>query len=210
MVALRFSASRAERLIACPGSANLELSIPGFEMPEVDETAGAKGKGSNLHEWLAETGKLKASDLRKLVEALAYYSEIRSQRRFKVLAEESVEAEWLQTKPKTTVDQVLYVQDELHIIDWKTGVIQVYAEDNKQLMFYAACFLHLAPKAKGVWLHILQPDIFDRLLPIGFEVKSNGSHDDPSSEIENSLLIHIGWVEHVHHCRAQWSPLVPT
>ena len=57
---------------------------------------------------------------------------------------------------------------------------------------------------------VLQPDIFDRLLPIGFEVKSIGILDDPSSEIENSLLIHIGWVEHVHHCRAQWSPLVPT
>ena len=157
MVALRFSASRAERLIACPGSANLELSIPGFEMPEVDETAGAKGKGSNLHEWLAETGKLKASDLRKLVEALAYYSEIRDRRRFKVLAEESVEAEWLQTKPKTTVDQVLYVQDELHIIDWKTGAIQVDAYENEQMMFYARTHAHLAPKAKGVWLHIVQP-----------------------------------------------------
>ena len=125
MAALRFSASKAEQLIACPGSADLELSIPGFTLPEVDETVGAKGKGSELHKWLAETGKLKASDLRKLAEALAYYSEIRGQRRFKVLAEETVEAEWLQTKPKTTVDQVLYVQDELHIIDWKTGAIQV-------------------------------------------------------------------------------------
>ena len=157
MAALRFSASRAEQLIACPGSADLELSIPGFTLPEVDETVGAKGKGSELHKWLAETGKLKASDLRKLVEALAYYSEIRGQRRFKVLAEETVKAEWFQTKPKTTVAQVLYVQDELHIIEWKTGEIQVYAEDNKQLMFYAACFLHLAPKAEGVWLHIIQP-----------------------------------------------------
>ena len=153
----RFSASSAAQLMACPGSADLERSIPGFVFPEVDEDKGAKGKGKSLHSYLEETSSLSASDLQKLAEALLYMADLRRRRRFKVLTEQTVEAEWLVTKPNTTVDVVLYTQDELHIVDYKTGKIPVYPEDNEQLMFYAACFVHLAPKAKGVWLHIVQP-----------------------------------------------------
>ena len=142
--------------MACPGSADLEAAIPGFKPPEKNEK-GRKGEGHRIHDLLASVITLPLRDVEKMVEALAFVATLRRTRRFKVLAEEPAVAEWLVSKPTTTVDLVLYVQDELHIIDWKTGVIQVYAEDNKQLMFYAACFLHLAPKAKGVWLHIIQP-----------------------------------------------------
>ena len=31
------------------------------------------------------------------------------------------------------------------------------ASENVQMMFYARTVCHLAPKAKGVWLHIVQP-----------------------------------------------------
>lgn len=157
MAKKRFSASNAAQLMSCVGSADLSNSIPGWVDPVVDEMAGAKGVGKILHEYLAETSKLSPSELRKLVEALTYMAELRSTRRFKVLAEHEFTAEWLDTKPTTTVDVVLYVNDELHVIDYKTGKIPVRPENNTQLMYYALCAMHLAPKATGAHLHIVQP-----------------------------------------------------
>lgn len=157
----RFSASSAAQLIACPGSANLDLAIPGWTPPVVDEEKGAKGKGHRLHEYLDGTSALTAKDLRALADALIYMAELRSRRRFKVLTEQTIEATWLQTKPTTTVDVVLSTQDELHIVDYKTGIIPVSPINNEQLMFYALSFSDLAPKAKGAHLHIVQPWVPD-------------------------------------------------
>lgn len=153
----RFSASRAEQLMACPGSANLSLSIPGWVPPVIDEEKGRKGVGHTYHEYLRFVAELKAREMKALAAAIAYVADLRSRRRFKVLAEDTVECDWLVSKPKTTVDLVLHVSDELHIIDWKTGVIPVFAYQNPQLKFYAINYVHLAPKAKEVHLHIVQP-----------------------------------------------------
>ena len=142
--------------MACPGSADLEAAIPGFESPEKHEK-GRKGEGHRIHDLLASVITLPLRDGEKMVEALDFVAKLRRTRRFKVLAEEPAVAEWLVSKPTTTVDLVLYVQDEIHIIDWKTGAIQVDAYENEQMMFYARTHAHLAPKAKGVWLHIVQP-----------------------------------------------------
>lgn len=157
----RFSASYAARFISCPGSADLENSIPGFQYPKQDEEKGARGKGTRLHSWLAETAEWSAKDLRNIAEALTYVADLKAERRFKVLSETTIEATWLKKSPHTTVDLVLYLQDELHIVDWKTGVIPVSPVNNAQLMYYALCFMHLAPKAEGAWLHIIQPWIPD-------------------------------------------------
>jgi hypothetical protein len=127
----------------------------------VDETKGAKGKGSQLHEYLDKTSALPAKDLRALAAALEYMADLRSQRRFHLLTEETVEAEWLITKPKTTVDVVMWVADQLEIVDYKTGKIPVSPIDNPQLMFYAASHAWRAPKAKGVRVHIVQPWVED-------------------------------------------------
>lgn len=142
--------------MACPGSADLEAAIPGFKSPEKNEK-GRKGQGHRIHDLLASVITLPLRDVEKMVEALDFVAKLRRTRRFKVLAEEPAVAEWLVSKPTTTVDLVLYVQDEIHIIDWKTGAIQVDAYENEQMMFYARTHAHLAPKAKGVWLHIVQP-----------------------------------------------------
>ena len=159
MAAERFSASRVDKLIACPASANLEEAIPGWAGPtekENDERP-AISKGHIIHRFLEDVSTLPASDQRALAEAILYVADIRSQRRFKVLAEDTRETNWLISKPKTTVDLVLYTQDELHIIDWKTGRIPVYAADNGQLKFYGLNYVDLAPKAKGIHMHIVQP-----------------------------------------------------
>ena len=95
--------------------------------------------------------------MRDMLSVFEYVAEIRGQRRFKVMVEESVQATWLDSKPHTTADLVLYTQDEIHVFDFKWGKIPVEVIDNHQLLFYAVCYAPLAPKAKGVMLHILQP-----------------------------------------------------
>jgi len=153
----RFSASVAGRHMACHASANLDKAIPGWVAPVKDPKAGRKGEGSMLHELFAQVMELRAKEMYYFAKALEYASEIRSRRRFNVLIEESIKATWLVNQPQTQVDCVLHTQDEMHIIDWKAGKIPVEVIDNEQLLFYAACFAPLAPKAKGVTVHIVQP-----------------------------------------------------
>ena len=154
---VRFSASAAKQLMACPGSANLELAIPGWVPPVRDETTGRKGIGTMIHKLLEQAALLSARDMEALAVAMQFVAQLRRTRRFKVLVEETVTAEWLQTKPKTTPDLVLYTQDEMHIIDYKAGKIPVDAYENSQLLFLAPTLAHLAPKATEVHMHIVQP-----------------------------------------------------
>ena len=156
----RFSASAAPRLMQCAASGNLDVTIPGWVAPVVDHSAGAKGKGTELHKVLESAMQFGARDLTHIVAALEYVDALRSRRRFKVLTEHTMSAVWLGVPdpPKTTVDLILYVQDEIHIVDYKTGKIPVDVFENEQLMYYAACAaMTLAPQAKGVHLHIVQP-----------------------------------------------------
>lgn len=154
----RFSASNAGKHMACHASANLELAIPNWVAPVEDPAAdNAANKGTNAHKILAEIAQLPASQVEAYVKALAYYHEVRKQRRFTVLVEVEAEAAWLDVPTKTTVDVALHTQDQLDIVDWKWGKIPVEVEENDQLLFYAATFAPLAPKAKGVTVHIVQP-----------------------------------------------------
>jgi len=154
----RFSASVAGKQMACHASANLELAIPGYVAPVEDRTADtAANRGSNMHEDFAKIMAYSPHDLAMMVKAQQYILTLRQSRRFKVLIEQSIKATWLAGAPDTTVDLVLYTQDEIHVIDLKTGRIRVEVAGNSQLLYYAVSFAHLAPKAKGVTLHIVQP-----------------------------------------------------
>jgi hypothetical protein len=153
----RFSASVAAMHMACHASANLDLAIPGWVAPDRDDMAGAAGVGTRAHAVFAEVMEYSAKDIKHMADAMAYVAELRSTRRFKVLIEEPVVATWLASEPKTTADLVLYTQDEIHVLDLKWGKIPVDVWDNEQLMFYGVCYAPLAPKAKGVTIHILQP-----------------------------------------------------
>lgn len=154
----RFSASVASRHMSCHASANLELAIPNWIPPEVDPSAdNAANRGTEMHRMFAEVMSLNVKDATMMAEAIAYVAEVRSRRRFKTLIEQAVTAEWLFSKPGTCADLVLYTQDELHVIDLKTGKIPVSAVDNSQLKYYAVTYGPLAPKAKGAYLHIVQP-----------------------------------------------------
>lgn len=154
----RFSASVASKHMSCHASANLDLAIPHWTPPEEDPNAdNAANRGTEMHRMFADVMSLSAKDAALMAEAIAYVAEVRSRRRFKSLIEQAVAAEWLFSKPGTCADLVLYTQDELHVLDLKTGKIPVSAVDNSQLKYYAVTYGPLAPKAKGAHLHIVQP-----------------------------------------------------
>ena len=142
----------------CHGSANLATAIPNWVPPEIDPDAdNAASRGTYMHELFAGVAGLSTKDMRMMAMAIEYVADIRGRRRFQVLIEQSVEVRWLRTRPKTIADLVLYVADEMHIFDLKTGTIPVEARENAQMLYYAATYGELAPKAKGVYLHIVQP-----------------------------------------------------
>ena len=143
--------------MACHASAHLELAIPNWTPPVVDDQAGAKGRGKHMHEILEPVWELSATDMEHVTRVITYVAWIRGKRRFNVLVEEKVQADWLPSKPWTTADLVLYTQDEIHIIDFKWGKIPVEVVGNKQILYYARSYAHLAPKAKEVVGHIVQP-----------------------------------------------------
>ena len=154
----RFSASVAKKHLACHASANLDKALLGWQPPVEDRTAdNAANRGTSMHEMFAKVAELPPADMRNLVTAMQYLADLRSTRRFKVMIEQTVTATWLVGEPQTTADAVFYTQDEIHVIDLKTGKIPVEVVRNEQLMFGAVSYGHLAPKAKGVWCHILQP-----------------------------------------------------
>lgn len=154
----RFSASAAPRLMQCAASGNLEVAIPGWVPPVVDDTKGAKGKGTEIHKIFEDAAAYTQKDMLYIAQAMQYVAELRGRRRFKIVTEHKMVAEWLPSQPSTTVDVILYTQDELHIVDYKTGKIPVDVYGNEQLLFYAASAAQeFSPRAKGVALHIVQP-----------------------------------------------------
>lgn len=159
----RFSASNAAKHMACPASANLELAIPNYQPPVDDGTYRASDEGTDAHSVFEFLMGYRPADLRHWITVLEYVEKLRATRRFKVQRELEMAATWLAVDPKTgehpksTLDLALYTQDELHVLDLKWGKIPVPVTDNVQTIFYALNVLHLAPKAKGVTIHILQP-----------------------------------------------------
>lgn len=154
----RFSASVAGKHMSCHASANLELAIPHWTPPEEDPNAdNAANRGTQMHEMFASIMSLPTADARRMAEAIAFVAGIRARRRFKTLIEQVVQATWLTSAPNTCADLVLYVADEIHVFDLKTGKIPVSAVENEQLLYYAVTYGALAPKAAGVHLHIVQP-----------------------------------------------------
>jgi len=152
------SASNASKHLACHASANLGAAIPGWTPPEEDPNANnAANRGTAMHELFAQLMHLPVKDVENFSAALSYTAEVRSRRRFSTLIEQEAVAEWLVTKPRTTADLVLHTQDEMHILDLKTGRIPVSPVENHQLLYYAATYAHLAPKAQHVTVHIVQP-----------------------------------------------------
>jgi len=154
----KFSASQAKKFMNCHAAANLDIAIPNWEPPIEDPDADtAANRGTRMHELFAGIMSLSISDTERMVQALDYVNGVRARRRFKSLIEVPQRADWLASEPWTTADLVLYLQDEIHVLDLKTGRIFVDVKDNEQMLFYAATYLKFAPRAKEVHMHIVQP-----------------------------------------------------
>jgi hypothetical protein len=152
----RLSASNAAKHMSCHASANLEVAIPNWTPPAVEDTA-ASSKGTSIHKILEDAGAYTAREMEGIAEAMMYVAKLRQTRRFTQALEAEGRGWWLKSNPPTKADVVLYTQDELHVVDYKFGKIPVDVFDNAQLMYYALTFVALSPKAKGVTVHVVQP-----------------------------------------------------
>lgn len=152
----KVTASSAKMFMACHAAADLPAALPGFK-DGVRVEGNAAQKGNDWHEVLAEIVTLPRPKMRGFIEALQYVSDLRSRGVYKMLIEETVECDWLKPGVKTTADVVLYKSNEIHVIDWKMGVVPVDHDDNSQGKFYAVSYSSYAPRAKGVFFHIVQP-----------------------------------------------------
>ena len=150
------TASSAAMFMACSAAADLPTALPGFKDGE-RKPGNAAERGNKWHELLAAAAGLSRPDMKRLIKALEFFSDLRAQGNYKMLIEEKVDCDWLKPGVKTTADLVLYKQGELHILDWKMGTVVVDHNDNSQGKFYGVSYSHLAPKAKGVFFHIVQP-----------------------------------------------------
>lgn len=166
---IRMSASSVGMQMACHASANLPKAIHGWTPPEEDDTK-ASSQGTAMHALLEQAASYTPTEMLALAEAITYVAELRKTRRFKVITEAQGNGWWLPTNPPTKADVVLYVQDELHIIDYKFGKIPVEVGANKQGMYYALAFSPLAPKAKFVTFHIVQP-LANNIAPTRFTIQ---------------------------------------
>lgn len=166
-MARRFSASAAGQMMTCHASANLAAAIPGWE-PPAESSGGAAKAGTGVHELVealmkmeyvtpSKTTKFSAKDMLAFAAMLQYIGELWSRRRWNVLNEVEMSSTWLANPTTTKADIVFHTQDEIHVVDSKWGKIPVEVVDNEQLLYYAATYGALAPKAKGVTVHIVQP-----------------------------------------------------
>jgi hypothetical protein len=78
--------------------------------------------------------------IRFLAEAIEYIAQLLEDGG-EILTEATVTANWLQTKPKTTIDILIRKGNVLYVIDLKAGTMPIPAIENEQLLYYAACFI---------------------------------------------------------------------
>ena len=62
--------------MSCPGSANLELAIPGYTEPPKDDMKGAKGEGTLLHKSMERFGLMPSHELWEYSEAIRELSKL--------------------------------------------------------------------------------------------------------------------------------------
>jgi hypothetical protein len=115
---------------------------------------------ADIVDWLPELKPYPPKTLRFLAAAAEYMADLleRTAHLGDVYGEQSVVATWLPSTPPTTPDVAIVGPRVLEIVDYKTGAIKVEPEDNDQLMFYAACWLKMAPLATEFTVHVVQPD----------------------------------------------------
>ena len=111
----RFSASSAGQLMQCPGSANLELAIPGYVEPLRDEMAGAKGVGTRMHDSFKPLAVWDMADLDDLRIFMFHYAKLHWRKRRALLED------WTTTESEEILFDMLphWKQDQFNrTLDW--------------------------------------------------------------------------------------------
>jgi RecB family exonuclease len=99
---------------------------------------------------------------------------------------------------------VLYVQNQIEVVDYKFGKIKVEVDDNEQLKYYALSFAPLAPKAKGVTVHIVQPFV-DNIESVFLTADDLDTFRQQSVDHEKQILagdVTFGPSDHCKFCPA--------
>ena len=200
--------STAKRLINCPGSAELVKRAP----PQVESVFALEG--TKLHD-AVERG-LKGS----LMATLGLTVEQQQKVEFCMEALDQIDPDYdgrWQTEQRVTMDWdssifgtadvVGRVGDVTYIVDWKFGNNRVEAEENEQLLFYAAALSHTRALEWAWWssekvvLVIVQP----------FEVRTWETTWGRVREFEMDLIRAVGLAKQPNaplrsgdHCR--WCP----
>lgn len=150
--------SKAARLLACPGSAALEVGLP------PDEGNEAADRGTLLHNLAHEVliGEAEPEgadylDVQQYVEWINFYLDVTPDS--VAYFEETLDISAItgEEDGSGTPDAVIVAPDELVIVDLKTGRVPVLAEWNVQLMIYALAALLKYGRRKRVRLVIVQP-----------------------------------------------------
>lgn len=161
------SPSQLYRILACPASYMESVKAP------LQPQSSYAARGTMLHDITARllegktTGRLRMSrldieDRNQIEECLDYANEIR---RRTPNGEEGIEQSidlksWGLAEVWGTSDFSRKFAKTIHIVDWKFGSgVQVYAEENEQLLAYAAGVVGYPSNITDVVIHVVQPAI---------------------------------------------------
>ena len=171
----KYSPSRLSRFLACPGSVKLVDSlIHNNYIPAEQEASSYAKKGTELHDHVHRVGLYGTDKLKDLspddkglvVECLEYLELLEKgigHTNYAVASEVKVSLEsWGLPEVWGTADKIISDHVNLHVdvVDWKFGSgVLVNAQDNPQLLAYAAGAVSWPTAYKTVTMHIFQPAI---------------------------------------------------
>ena len=169
----KYSPSQLSRIIACPGSISLAQALDLKPKPAGD----AAQRGTYLHELVDKCfihaeedpkvfdADLSIDDRTQVIDCIEYFNTVLASfdsKKTHIHSEVRVSLkDWGVPEVYGTMDRGVfnYSKGEAHIFDWKFGYNFVGAEDNSQLMAYAAGFIQYPTPIRDIYVHIVQPPI---------------------------------------------------
>lgn len=216
-----YSPSRLSRILACPGSVRLIASL-GIE----EKTSSYAEHGTMLHEIMDKRYKvighegkftgfneLSIDDQVLITDAEDYfYNLIKASPGQCITGSETNVSlvKWGLPEVYGILDRVIKVPRTLtvHIIDWKFGAgVEVSAENNTQLMAYAAGEIPPGTLYKNIVLHIVQPAIHNySSWELSYEDLFTWVHTDLALGIQRAKRTQLELNPGAEQCR--WCPAV--
>lgn len=137
-----FSASSAHRWMACPGSIALNAQFPDTTSPAAQEGQHAHNEAEEILNALVKGDDFIVSDKPGVNEYIQTICNDWDREKDVLLVEKRVELAHLDVRLFGTADAILMKPDRVIIYDFKYGEnVEVFAENNKQMMYYALMFI---------------------------------------------------------------------